>query len=340
MMMKSILRKLSLIAAFSQVIAAFAQFAPPKDLVTPSASAEATALYRYLCSLSGKVTLTGQHDQPLFGSAYYQRVYEITGSHPAVKGMDFGFSEPNTLDGINFRQKLVDDAIKYWNEGSIITLMWHAVPPDMEEPVTFRKDIQSKLTDEQWNELITPDTELNRRWQSQVDVIAFFLKQLRDARVPILWRPYHEMNGNWFWWGFRTGENGYRKLYRMLFDRLVNYHHINNLIWVFNANEISGNWMAPYADFYPGHNYVDILATDVYRRNYQQSDYDQLLVLGEGRLIALGEVGKLPTAEIISQQPNWVWFMAWSELVLQANTQEETLPFIMPKTHLQERKLT
>lgn len=304
-------------------VTTFAQCSSPGKLVTPEASPEATKLFNYLCSISGNKTLTGQHDQPLFGSAYYQRVYELTGKFPAVKGMDFGFSASNTLDGINFRQRLVDESINYWKEGTVITLMWHAVPPTMEEPVTFHEGIQSQLTEEQWNELITPDTKLNRRWQSQVDVIAFFLKQLRDAHVPIIWRPYHEMNGKWFWWGNKPGEKGYQQLYKMLFDRLVNYHKINNLIWVFNANEISGDWMAPYEDFYPGHDFVDILATDVYRNNFQKSDYDQLLVLGGGKPIALGEVGKMPSAEILAQQPNWLWFMTWVDRALYSNTIDE-----------------
>ena len=125
--------------------------------------------------------------------------------------------------------------------GFIITIMWHAVPPTEEEPVEFRKSIQSHITDEQWQDLITPGTAINERWKSQVDVIAFFLKQLKYADVPVLWRPYHEINGNFFWWNGRPGENGTKKLYRMLYDRLVNFHKLNNLIWVYNCNEIRGD---------------------------------------------------------------------------------------------------
>ena len=54
-----------------------------------------------------------------------------------------------------------------------------------------------------------------------MDVIAWFLAQLREAGVPVLWRPYHEMNGGWFWWGKKTGQPGYAALYRMLFERLT-----------------------------------------------------------------------------------------------------------------------
>lgn len=290
--------------------------------VTPNPSPEAIELLNFIYSISGNKTLTGQHDQPLFENAYFQRVYEITGSHPALHGFDFGFSERNTLDGINFRQRSIDAAISQYIEGTIITFMWHAAPPTMDEPVTFKKGIQSKLTEEQWNELFTPNTPLNLRWRSQVDVIAFYLKQLRDARVPVLWRPYHEMNGDWFWWGKRPGKNGYKKLYIMLFDRLVNYHKINNLIWVFNANEMNVN-IDPYDQFFPGSEYVDILATDVYRKNFQQLDYDTLLKLANGKPIALGEVGKMPTSDLLKSQPCWVWFMTWSERVISGNSVDE-----------------
>ena len=63
--------------------------------------------------------------------------------------------------------------------------MWHAVRPIDEEPVTFEKSILGKLTAQEWNDLLTSGTEIHERWKSQVDVIAFFLKQLREAEV---WR--------------------------------------------------------------------------------------------------------------------------------------------------------
>jgi len=309
-------------------------FGSPKP-VTPEASPEAISLLTYLYEISGTKTLTGQHDQPIFGSAYYQRVYEVTGQHPAVKGMDLGFSERNTLDGINYRQRIVDEAIEYHREGSVITIMWHAVPPHKDEPVKFREDIQGPFTDEQWQELLTPGSMLNERWKSQVDVIAFFLKQLRDARVPVIWRPYHEMNGKWFWWGHRAGENGYKALYIMLYDRLVNYHKLNNLLWVFNANEVNHDAILPYKDVYPGDDYVDILAVDVYRNNFSINDYNGILELAGDKPIALGEVGKMPTEEILEKQPRWAWFMTWVEFVFYGNSREELL-----KIYGSERTLT
>ncbi len=282
-------------------------------LCTPGASAEAVELAGFLRDISGQHTLSGQHNVPLLGSTRLAGAYKMTGRYPAVFSQDFGFSEPGTWDGINYRQQIVDEAIRRHEEGFIINLMWHAVRPTEDEPVTFEQSVQGKLTDEQWQELITSGTGLNERWKSEVDVIAFFLKQLRAARVPVLWRPYHEMNGDWFWWGGRPGENGFKKLYRMLYDRLVHFHHLDNLIWVFGGNEIRAK-VGPYADFFPGHEVVDVLATDIYSSNFQGHDYEDLLALAEGKPIALAEVGPLPTLEILKKQPRWAWFTVWGDL--------------------------
>ncbi len=280
--------------------------------VTPNASPESVQLLEYIYSISGKQTLTGQHCAPLVGSTRLPVVHRITQKYPALFGQDFGFSYPGYWDGINFRQRIVDEAILRNNEGFIITIMWHAIPPTMDEPMEFRESIQSELTDKEWQDLITPGTLINERWKSQVDVIAWFLKQLRYANVPVIWRPYHEMNGDWFWWGKKEGESGYKKLYRMMFDRLVNFHGLNNLIWVYNCNEVKNN-VDPYDKYYPGDDVVDILATDVYTEGFNLDNYNQLLLLAKSKPVTLGEVGRLPTTEKLKEQPRWTWFMLWGE---------------------------
>ena len=288
------------------------QAGPAPSLVTGNASPEAVALYRFINQISGKQILSGQHSVPLLGSARLAAVYKSTGAYPAVFGQDFGFSFPGDWDGINYRQQLVDEAIKRNSEGYIITLMWHAVPPTQDEPVAFKESIQGDLTDAQWKDLVTPGTLLNERWKSQVDVIAFFLKQLQYAHVPVLWRPYHEMNGDWFWWGKKKGEDGYKKLYKMMFERLVTFHGLHNLIWVYNTNEFKPG-VDSLAEYYPGDNYVDILTTDVYTQGFDKENYSQITKLAGNKPIALGEVGTLPSPEILAEQPRWTWFMNWGE---------------------------
>jgi mannan endo-1,4-beta-mannosidase len=107
----------------------------------------------------------------------------------------------------------------------------------------------------------------------------------------------------------------------MMFDRLVRFHRRNNLIWVFNANEVRTDTTATgerhpvgaYADFYPGADVVDVLATDVYKTGFARRDYDELLALAGDKVIALGEVGRPPAREILRQQPRWVWYMNWGD---------------------------
>ena len=289
----------------------------PEKPVNPEASEEAIELLDFLHSVSGEKTLTGQHNPPIRGSSRLSVVHRMTGKYPAMVGFDFGFSYPGYWDGINYRQQTVDEAIRRHDEGFIISIMWHAIVPTADEPVSFKpyvltKDSPHHLTSEEWAELTTKETSLNERWQSQVDVIAYFLKQLKYAGVPVLWRPYHEMNGEWFWWGGRPGEDGYAKLYRMLYERLVHFHGLNNLIWVWNANEVKPG-VGEYSDFYPGDDVVDILATDVYTTGFNRENYQKLLALSGNKLVAIGECGNPPDSEKLKEQPGWSWFMKWGE---------------------------
>jgi len=283
--------------------------------VTPNASTEAVSLLEYIYEISGQVTLSGQHCAPIRGSSRLSVVHRLTGKYPAVFGQDFGFSYPGYWDGINFRQQIVDEAIQRHRDGFIITLMWHAVPPTMEEPVSFEEGIKHRLSKEEWQALVTPGTELNERWKAQVDVIAWFLKQLKYAKVPVLWRPYHEMNGGWFWWGKQKGPEGYTKLYRMLFDRFVTFHGLDNLIWVYNTNEVKLG-VDRHDAYYPGADVVDIIATDVYKTGYNKENYRQLKALAGTKPIALGEVGLPPGKDILKKQPDWSWFMMWHDPVM------------------------
>ena len=291
--------------------------------VNPHASREARALLAYIASISGRATLSGQHNYPNTAAHWTDRAYDLTGKYPAVYGQDFGFQGGIDKDSALARPALVAEAIRQYRNGAIVTLTWHAVRPTEDEPVAFMESIQGKLSDFEWHELLTPGTALNARWCAQVDVIAGYLRQLRDAHVPVLWRPYHEVNGSWFWWGARKGENGSAALYRMEYDRFVNRHHLDNLIWVWNANAPGDGNSGPlqYADVFPGLAYADILSVDVYGE-FQQRYYDELLALAGGKPIALGEVGTVPTPDVLVKQPKYAWFMTWSEWVEEANTLE------------------
>jgi len=336
-MRKSIL--IALAAGVGTALTAFSQAAPPAappqtplvqqrppapppyncEPVNPNATPEARALLKTLCAVSGKGILSGQHNFPNHRSLDTDRVYAATGKYPAIWGSDFGFLDGEDKDSIVHRDLMIEEAKKQAAAGSIIYLCWHMLRPTEDEPgkadpngrmsESWRGSVQARLTDEQWLELITPDTPLHMRWEKYMDTAAGFLKQLQDAHIPVLWRPMHENNGTFFWWGGRPGQFGTAQLYRELYYRMVNVHHLNNLIWVWNQNG-----PAPFGEFhqfFPGQNFVDVVSYDNYR-TLDDRYYWEVLDLANGKPIALGEVGTPPSAEILKSQPKWVWFMDWA----------------------------
>jgi len=282
--------------------------------VTADASPEAKALLQVLHGISGKYTLTGQHNYPNTKDTYTLRTAQICGKVPSVFGQDFGFAAPGNQDAAAARPDIIAEIKRQHAKGSIITLCWHAVRPTDDEPVTFRGSVQGKLTDQQWNDLLTPGTELHQRWCAQVDVIAGYLKELQAAHIPVLWRPYHEMNGDWFWWGGRPGANGTIALYRQLFDRFQNDHKLNNLLWVWSVDRPTTP-QRQFAHYFPGTNYFDVAALDVYRSDFKQDYYEGLLELAAGKPLALAEVGPAPTLAVLEEQPRWAWWMTWARMV-------------------------
>ena len=294
------------------------------DPVNPNATPEARALLDLFYRISGKYTLTGQHNYPNTRDRNTRFAAEYIGQTPAIWSTDMGFAKEGDYDSYLARPDIVKEAIRQHKKGSIITICWHAVPPTADEPVTFQTQgpgvpdslasVQGRLLDEQFRELLTPGTKLYKRWAAQVDSVAVYLKKLQDAHVPVLWRPYHEMNGDWFWWGGRVGENSTADLYRQLYDRMVNYHKLNNLIWIWSVDRPSTP-IRKFSNFYPGNEYLDILALDVYGSDFNQAYYDSLMVLSQGKPIVLGEVGNPPTLDILKNQPDWGYWVIWAGMV-------------------------
>ena len=307
--------------------------AQPFEPVNKNATAEVKILLSYLYTIDGKHILAGQHNYSQEPNRFSDSAYAFTGKYPAIWGTDFIWN--GTIDN---GQAIVNEAIKKNKEGYVVTLMWHQGRPTDNPPYRWKESIQGKLTDAEWKELTTQGTELNKKWLGQIDGIASYLKQLQDAHVPVLWRPYHEMNGVWFWWGNKKGKDGIAKLWQMMYDRYTNYHKLNNLIWVWGANgprDIPGDEAYSYKDFYPGHKYVDILGTDIYHSDYEQKDYNELLDLAQGRIIALTEVGTLPSDDVLKAQPKWAWFLVWSSWLWTDNTKQR-----VKEIYVSEKTLT
>ena len=287
----------------------------PFTLNNPAASPQARQVMRYLRSIHGKGVLTGQQTMTPVGEDV-QYIERHTGELPAVRGFDLlGYSsatarpEMTALAVAEVANNLgsVEAAIRWWKERrGLVTFCWH-----WHSPLHGRdKAFYTNETAFDLDVALQPGTPEHVGVLKDMDIIAGELKRLRDEGVPVLWRPLHEAEGGWFWWGYK-GPEAFKKLYRWMHERFTGQHGLNNLIWV---------WNAPAPGWYPGDDVVDLNAIDLYAagNNYGPltAGYDQTLALGGGcKPVALGENGPVPDMEELARSRTpWLWFLTWGRM--------------------------
>lgn len=292
--------------------------------INPNASKEAVDLLNYFYEIKGKVLIAGQHNVLGKMSEVDERIHDLTGVYPAMWGGDFGFADStHDIDNIAYRNILVSEINKKYQSGTIITMSYHQANPAIGEPCQFRGGIISELSDEQWKELTTIGTPLYEKWRKQMDKLALYLKKMEELNIPIIFRPYHEMNGSWFWWGGRQGEDGYIKLWKQLYNYYTKDHKLNNLIWVWSPD----NPKHGLKEFYPGDEFVDMVSCDIYPKKdtnvvYGQHIYDQIVEIAGDKPIGIGECSILPSPETLERQPLWTWFLAWGGMIFRNENEE------------------
>lgn len=274
----------------------------------PDASFEARAVLGLLYEIGGRYTLSGQHNYLEAPGKHTARVRDLTGRVPAVIGFELGaIMDYDKEDAHRYRIRVVEEAIRADRAGSLVVITYHAAFPG--ECECWEAVHTGVISGETFAEIVTEGTRLHEEWLADIDEAAHYLKILRDARVPVLWRPYHEMNGGWFWWG---GQPAFAKLWNLMFDRYVNHHGLDNLLWVWSPSA-PNEYADPFEPYYVGHRRADVLAVDVYYGEYDAAHHDNLLALADGKPIALGEVGELPGPDLLDAQNHYVWFMAWGD---------------------------
>lgn len=275
--------------AFPQAI----QGTAAHNLSTPHPSKEAVALYRYLQDMSGKKTLSGQMCTP-WGFDELAYIKTITGKQPAIQGMDFITQKDN--------EKEVQLAIHWWKEGGIPTIMWHWGAPGKGEGYEA-----SKMTID-INQCFVKGTVEYKSFWKELKTKADLLEKLRNAHIPVLWRPFHELNGNWFWWS-KEGPTEFKKLWITEYNYFVKKRKLNNLIWVL------GYTAQPDSAWYPGDQYVDVVGADIYNHgDGPQATMDKKVkaIFGTKFPIAYHECGIPPNPDqCIKQNIIWSWWMEW-----------------------------
>lgn len=305
-------RALSLVSAVAVALGLAAGLAATGS-VTPAQAAPAPKVLSYLNAVSGSRTVAGQHNKEPLGqpTQWTDQVRALTGRTPGLYGSDFAFG------GDADRPTMVAAAAKQWQSGSLVTLMWHMCPPTAAASCDWTNGIMGRLTDAQWAELTTDGTPLNTTWKTRMDAVVPHLQTLKNQGVQVLWRPVHELNDTWAWWGGRLGSAGSRKLFQMTRDYLAG-KGLTNLIWVWSVKDVD---TARLADYYPGDAYVDVVGLDSWMQEFPSADtYAKVLAVAHGKPIALTEVGKIPTPLQLASQPRWTYFMVWSEYLTGANS--------------------
>ncbi|PJN49880.1 Mannan endo-1,4-beta-mannosidase [Paenibacillus sp. GM1FR] len=297
--------------------------------VNKAATPEAKELMAFLVECYQKGMLSGQQDY-----SNLNWINENTGRKPAVIGFDLMEYSPSRTERGAVSQE-IRDAIAWHQQGGIVTLCWHwNAPTDLiDEPGkewwrgfytdATNYDIASALAD--------TESEAYRLLIRDIDAIAAHLQELKDAGVPVLFRPLHEAEGGWFWWGAKGPEPA-KQLYRLLYDRLVQEHQLHNLIWVWNSEK---------PEWYPGDDVVDIVSVDVYPEAGDHSPlaarYTNLRELVQnGKIIALAENGSIPDPKQMKEQDvHWSWFCTWTGGFLRDGTHND-VAFLKELYHSKE----
>jgi len=290
--------------------------------VTPGASAEAQSLLAFFSHTYGKKIISGQQDgwRRTNGlSLELNYITNATGKLPALLAMDLsGYTDPSPPRDRD--HVLARRGVDWFNQRhGIVEFCWHWRAP-MEEPAFYTKDTKFDI-----GRAVTEGTPEYAATGRDLDAIAGELEVLRDAHVPVLWRPLHEANGRWFWWG-AGGPAPFKKLWRLEFENFTGKHHLNNLIWVYSPGAETD-----LADWYPGDAFVDIVGLDHYPMDGNHGPaadlYDELAKLTRGRkLLALGENGPIPDPHLLARdQSGWLFFTTWSGSILFKKTTVEQL---------------
>lgn len=278
------------------------------DLVTPNASDNTKRVMAYLVDIYGKNILAGQYSELGFFGKEVTVVNKVTGKYPAVLGLDFIEYTPSRVEN-GSSSKATEFAKLFWDKGGIVTFCWHWNAPSKYLTKEWYSGFRTEATNIDLAKIMNgQDEEGYNLLMQDIDAIATQLQILKEADVPVLWRPLHEASGGWFWWG-ASGPEAYKQLYILLFDKLTNEYGLNNLIWVWNGQD---------PDWYPGDEYVDIIGEDLYpgQRVYtsQVNKYlEAVNYTSPNKMVVMSENGCVFDPELaVRDGAMWGFFCTWS----------------------------
>ena len=254
-------------------------------------TAEARAMLATLRSLPAKgVFMFGHHDDPVYGIGWENEpgrsdVKSVCGDWPAVMSFDLGRIErggDKNIDGVAFG-KIRQEAVAQYARGGMVAFSWHT-----DNPVTGNDSWDTSDTTAVRS--VMPGGKNHGKFISWIDRVADFLNSIRTAdgvKVPVIFRPWHEHTGSWFWWGqaLCTDEE-YAALWQMTYKRMRE-KGADQVIWAYSPG-LEPQDSAAYLERYPGDCIVDLIGVDCYQFD-KRADYIANL---DRMLRIMTEVGK------------------------------------------------
>lgn len=250
------------------VVSCYGQLPEKKhhSLSDKNATPETVNLYQNLILLQEKGFLFGHQDDLAYGVKWrYEEgrsdIKDVTGDYPALYGWDLGGIEhqkSNNIDGVPFK-KMKNWIKEIYDRGGVSTISWH-----MDNPLTMKN---SWDTTPGSLRSILPNGEKHQLYLSWLDQAAQFLGNLKGSdgkKIPILYRPFHELTGNWFWWCKNNASaQEFKEIWRFTIHYLRETKKLNNLIIVYNTADFKSK--EEFLEYYPGDDVVDVLSFDKYQ---------------------------------------------------------------------------
>ncbi|MDY4500007.1 MAG: glycosyl hydrolase [Prevotella sp.] len=229
-----------------------------------------------LRKISANGYLIGHQDDPVYGVGWVgdscrSDVKSVCNDYPALIGFDLGHLELGdsvNLDGVPFN-RMREEIIRQYDRGGMVTLSWHLDNPLTGGSAWVKPD---SLTDQEKQTVasVLEGGECHEKFLGWLDTLASFLNSLETpygVKVPVLFRPWHEHTGSWFWWGQNLcTTDQYKALWKLTEDRLKE-KGVNNVLYAYSpGTEFAGD-VDKYLERWPGDGMVDVIGFDTYCTN-------------------------------------------------------------------------
>ena len=289
--------------------------------IDKNATKETKNLYENLKTISKKHILFGHQHALEYGHGWSNEpnrsdVKSVTGSHPAVVGIDFSDFSGRSKDQIeNAKDLLRKNVIDTYERGGITTVSWHFNNPASEGGFYWKDGISVASMS-----LIKPGGSHHEEYKEILRTIADFAHSLKakDGKLsPIIFRPFHEFDGDWFWWGrTHTSREDFIAVWQFTVSYLKDTLGVHNFIYAFSPDN-RFNSEAEYLERYPGDEFVDMLGMDDYGDFGRDGKYDLDAGLRKLRIFSDLAIKKKKLAAFtetgLESIPNENW---WTEVLL------------------------